>query len=54
LNQRDTKLLTLAANVAKAKWRILIVFASFEDWTGGRSVACWGTNSGSQILPFQT
>ncbi|MBO9625124.1 MAG: hypothetical protein J7484_01965, partial [Microbacterium sp.] len=26
---------------------------TFEDWTGGRSVAAIGTNAGSSSIPFQ-
>ncbi|MBD8538045.1 hypothetical protein IFT88_03385 [Frigoribacterium sp. CFBP 8751] len=28
--------------------------ATFDDWTGGRSVAAIGTNAGSSLIPFQS
>lgn len=29
------------------------MYVSFEQWTGNREVASWGTNAGSAALPFQ-
>lgn len=29
------------------------MYVSFEQWTGNRDVASWGTNAGSTALPFQ-
>src|SRR5262245_47074125 len=29
------------------------MLVKFEEWTGGREVASWGTNAGAAELPFQ-